>query len=139
MCQGPLSMGLVSLKKKANKMNRKDKIREYKDTPRPMGIYQIKNKVNGKVLIGSSLNLQAILNRFKSELEMCSCRNSALQDEWNQFGPDAFEFKVLEVLEPLDNPTCDPSEDLQFLEAFWLKKINPYGGNGYNKAPKSDT
>jgi len=104
-----------------------------------MGIYQIKNKGNGKVLIGSSINLPAILNRFKSELKMGSCRNVVLQDEWNQFGSEEFEFKELEVLKPLDNPTYDPSEDLQFLEKFWVEKLNPYGNKGYNKAPKSTT
>ena len=44
------------------KMDKKTKIREYKETPRLMGLYQIKNKVNGKILIGSSVNLPAILN-----------------------------------------------------------------------------
>ena len=39
---------------KGNKMDRKAIIREYKSTPRPMGVYQIKNRINGKVLIGSS-------------------------------------------------------------------------------------
>ena len=120
-------------------MDKKDKIREYKDTPRPMGVYQIKNKINGKVLIGSSNNLPAILNRFKAELKMGSCRNIALQDEWRHFGPDAFEFRELEVLKPLDDPTYDPSEDLQFLEELWTEKLNPYGDKGYNKPPKSVT
>ena len=50
-------------------MDRKAKIREYKETPRLMGVYQIKNRRNGKVLIGSSVNLPAILNRYKSELK----------------------------------------------------------------------
>ena len=48
-------------------MDKKAKIREYKDRDIPMGVYQIKNKVNGKILIGSSSNLRAILNRFKAE------------------------------------------------------------------------
>jgi len=39
------------------RIDKKAKIREYKDIPRPMGVFQIKNKVNGKVLIGSSNNL----------------------------------------------------------------------------------
>ncbi len=120
-------------------MDKKAKIRAYKDTPRPMGIYQIKNKVNGKILIGSSTNLPAILNRFRSELKMGSCRNVALQDEWKQFGSKEFEFKELEVLKPLDNPTYDPSEDLQFLEELWTEKLKPYGDKGYNKPPKSTT
>ena len=113
-------------------MDKKAIIREYKDTLRPMGVYQIKNKLNGKVLIGSSKNLTAILNRFKAELKLGSCRNKALQDEWKQFGSDAFEFKELEVLKPTDDPTYDPSEDLQVLEELWTEKLKPYGDKGYN-------
>ncbi len=60
---------------------KKVKIREYKDTPRPMGVYQIKNKENDKVLIGSSNNLPAILNRYRAELKMGNCRNLVLQQE----------------------------------------------------------
>ena len=118
-------------------MDRKAKIREYKDTPLPMGIYQIKNKMNGKVLIGSSNNLPAILNRFRSELKMGCCRNNALQSEWKQFGPEVFEFKALEVLKPLDDPAYDPAEDLRFLEEHWTETLNPYGDRGYNKPRRS--
>jgi len=122
-----------------NKMDRKAIISEYKNTPRPMGVYQIKNRINGKVLIGSSKNLPGILNRFRSELKLSSCRNIALQEEWKQFGSDAFEFKELEVLKPLDNPAYDPSEDLIILEELWTEKLNPYDDKGYNKKPKPVT
>ena len=119
------------------KMNKKEKIREYKNTPRPMGVYQIKNQVNGKVLIGSSLNLPGILNRFKTELKMGSCRNNDLQKEWNQFGPEVFEFKEIEILEPKDDPAYDPTEDLHVLEELWTEKLSPFGDKGYNKPPKA--
>lgn len=102
-----------------------------------MGVYQIKNTVNGKVLIGSSRNLPGILNRFRSELKLGSCRNSALQNEWEQFGSGAFEFEELEVLEPLDDPAYDPSEDLKILEELWTEKVTPYSDKGYNQKPKS--
>lgn len=117
-------------------MDKKAIIRDYKSTPRPMGIYQIKNTVNGKILIGSSKNLPGILNRFRSELKLGSCRNSALQDEWERFGSDAFEFKELEILKPLDDPAYDSSEDLKILEALWAEKLTPYGDKGYNPKPK---
>ena len=120
-------------------MDRKSIIREYKDTHRSMGVYLIKNRLNGKVLVGSSKNLPAILNRYRAELKMGSCRNIALQNEWKQFGSDAFEFMEAEVLKPLDDPTYDPSEDLKFLEELWTEKLNPYGDNGYNIQPKSAT
>jgi len=120
-------------------MDRKAKITEYKGTPRPMGIYQIRNKVNGKILIGSSVNLPAILNRSKAELEMGSYRNRniVLQKEWKQFGPEMFEFQELELLEPADNPTYDPAEDLHVLEDLWIEKLSPFGDKGYNKPPKA--
>ena len=102
-----------------------------------MGIYQIKNTVNGKVLIGSSKNLPGILNRFRSELKLGSCRNMALQEEWKQFGSEAFEFKELEVLKPPDDPAYDSAEDLKILEELWAEKLTPYGDKGYNQEPKS--
>jgi hypothetical protein len=117
-------------------VDRKAKIREYKDTPRPMGIYQIKNKANGKILIGSSVNLPAALNRCKAELEMGSYRNIVLQKEWKQFGPEMFEFKELELLEPADDPTYDPAEDLHVLEELWMEKLSQFGDQGYNKPTK---
>ncbi len=120
---------------KGLKMDKKAKIREYKDTPRPMGVFQIKNKVNDKILIGSSNNLSAILNRFKTELKIGNCRNILLQKEWKQYGPEAFEFKELEILKPLDSPSYDPAEDLHFLEELWTEKLKPYGDKGYNKKP----
>jgi hypothetical protein len=118
---------------------KKVKIREYKDTPRPMGVYQIKNKENDKVLIGSSNNLPAILNRYRAELKMGNCRNLVLQQEWKQFGPEAFEFSELEILEHLDDPNYDPAEDLHFLEEIWIEKFKPYGNKGYNKPHKNIT
>ena len=117
-------------------MDRKAKIREYKDTSFSMGVYQIKNKINGKILIGSSVNLRAILNRCKSELKMGSHRNRVLQEEWKQFGSENFEFKELAILEPTDDPGYDPAEDLHVLGELWVEKLSPFGDKGYNKPQK---
>ncbi len=119
-------------------MDKKAKIREYKDTPRTMGVFQIINKANGKVLIGSSNNLPAILNRFRAELKMGNCRNVVLQ-EWKQYGPDVFEFKELEILKLLNIPNYNPSEDLQILKDLWIEKFKPFGDKGYNKPPQNVT
>jgi hypothetical protein len=118
------------------KIDKKKKRKEYKDTPHPMGVFQIKNKINGKVLIGSSVNLPAILNRYRAELKMGSCRITALQEEWNQFGSEEFEFNELEILEPQNDPAYDPAEDLSVLEALWIEKSSPFGEKGYNKQKK---
>ena len=99
-----------------------------------MGVFQIVNKVNGKVLIGSSVNLPAILNRFKAELKMGSHRNEVLQREWKQLGEENFGFNELEILEPSDDPAYDPAGDLQVLEKLWIEKLSPFGDKGYNKS-----
>jgi len=119
-------------------MDRKTKIREYKDTLLPMGVFQIINKVNGKMLIGSSVNLPAILNRHSAELRMGSHSNLVLQKEWNQFGPENFQFNELEILEPADDPTYSPAEDLRILEKLWIEKLSPFGEKGFNKPPKAN-
>jgi hypothetical protein len=120
-------------------MDKKAMVREYKETPRPMGIYQIMNKANGKVLIRSSVNVPAILSRLKFELQMGNCREVVLQKEWKQFGPEMFEFAVLELLKPVDDPTSDRAEDLQALEALWIERLAPFGDKGYNKVAKVGT
>lgn len=50
-------------------MNKKDLKREYKQTLRPMGVFQIRNTVNEKVFIGSTLNLDGIFNRHEFQLK----------------------------------------------------------------------
>ena len=128
---------MVALHKRRS-MDRKKIIKEYKNTPRPMGIFQIRNKANGKVLIGSSVNLPGALNRFRAELKLGSCRNMLLQREWEVFGPESFEFSELELLEPpAGQPDYDPAEDLRVLESLWFEELSPFGENGYNKPPKA--
>ena len=110
---------------------------EYKQTKRPMGVYQIRNQVNGKVFIGRSLDLPGILNRHKFELTMGSHRNKALQGEWREFGAEKFLFEILDELKPArEGPHHDDQEDLAALEALWLDKLLPYGDRGYNAEGK---
>ena len=64
-------------------MDRKTRIREYKETRLPMGVFQIINKANGKMLIGSNVNLPAILNRRKTELNFGSHHNEVFKRNGN--------------------------------------------------------
>ena len=114
-------------------MDKKEKIKQYKNTARDMGVFAIENTSNQKILVESSKDLNAIMNRYKVELGFGSCRNTTLQKEWNEHGEEAFVFKILEVLEPLDDPSYDPTEDLQFLKDHWIDKLQPFDDQGYNK------
>ena len=117
-------------------MDKKALTREYKESPRPAGVYQIRNTANGRVLVGASVNLPAILNRHRAELRAGGHRNRELQKEWAEFGAEAFEFEVLDTLAPPERADYDPAADLRALEELWLDKLSPFGERGYNAAPK---
>ncbi len=106
--------------------------REYKERQRQAGVFQIRNTVNGKVLLGSSLNLHGPLNSHKFMLEMGNHRNEALQKEWKAFGPDRFVFEILEVVRVKDDPNFNLEDELTLLEQIWLEKLQPFGERGYN-------
>lgn len=112
--------------------------REYKESYRPTGVFRVRNQTNGKLLVGSSVNLPAIWNRLRSQLDGGSYLMSPeLQRDWKTLGADAFEFEVLQELEPPQGPGWDPKEDLAALEALWLEELQPYDEKGYNRRPKT--
>ncbi|MFN0118946.1 MAG: GIY-YIG nuclease family protein [Blastocatellia bacterium] len=110
---------------------------EYKQTPRRMGVYQVRNLGNDKVLIGVSLNLQGMLNRQQFQLRAGGHPNRELQNDWNRQGADAFMFEILDEITPRDEPGYDPRPDLIFLEDLWLEKLQPFGARGYNEPKKT--
>lgn len=116
-------------------MDRKALVRKYKETPRPMGVYCVRNTVNGKVFIGTARDLAGIINSQRAQLGFGSHMNRALQREWNELGPGAFVFEVLDTLEPQSTPGYDPRDDLRALEALWFDRLEPYGERGYHTPP----
>ncbi|UQZ86805.1 hypothetical protein SK3146_06098 [Paenibacillus konkukensis] len=111
---------------------RKQLVKAYQEMNRPMGVYAIRNKADGKMLVGSSVNLDAIWDRTRFELEMKGHRNKRLQQDWKEFGEDSFTFEVLELIEePKSNPKAI-ADDLAALEAKWIERLQPFGEKGYN-------
>lgn len=102
---------------------RKELVRQYKETPRPAGVYRILNTANGKALVGTSGDAPAMLNRMRAQLQTSGHRNRALQADWKAQGADAFTFEVLDLLEPRDEPDYDPAADLQVLEEMWVERL----------------
>ena len=115
-----------------DKMDRKKELKQqYKQIKTEGGIYQIRNTINQKILVAATPNLKT-LNGRHVELRRGGHRNKQLQEEWNQFGEDAFVFEVLEVLEEKKEGYFDKADELKKLEKKWLDKLQPYGERGYN-------
>ncbi|HVN76224.1 MAG TPA: GIY-YIG nuclease family protein [Thermoanaerobaculaceae bacterium] len=108
-------------------IDRRARIREYKETRQPAGIFRIRNTARGRSLIGSTVNLPGMLNRQRFQLEHGSHPDRELQSDWRELGAGAFVFEVLDRLEPRDEPGYDPAEDLRVLKEMWLEKLAASG------------
>ena len=99
-----------------------------------MGIFRIKNLINGKIFIGRGTNVQGKINSHKFQLEQGSHPNSVLQKDFKESGSKNFSFEVIDYLDPKkDDMDYDYTQDLILLEEMWLEKLEPYGEKGYNK------
>lgn len=114
-------------------MNRKELVNEYKQTVQPMGIYQIRNTENGKLLVGSAPNLPGRINRHKFQLEYGSHPNKELQRDFTASEGKSFVFEIVDYLEPKAEPGYDYTDDLKLLEQIWLEKLQPFTPAGYNE------
>jgi group I intron endonuclease len=112
--------------------NRRDLKKQYRQNPPEIGIYQIRNKVNGKIFIGSAKNLKGILNSNRFQLKMGSHFIKELQEDYKKYGEDNFEFEKIDSLELKDDINYDYTKDLETLEEMWLEKIKPFDEKGYN-------
>ena len=113
-------------------MTKKELKNQYKETKFPMGVFQIKNQFNGKILLDSGLNMPAKWKRHLTELKFGSHRNKVLQQEWKQFGATAFVYEVVAELEYKD-PMEDYGKEVAVLEAMYLEELAPFGEKGYHK------
>ncbi|MDA9049558.1 GIY-YIG nuclease family protein [Pseudomonadales bacterium] len=111
---------------------RKELILEYKLASKTMGVYRIRNAVNNKSYIAASKDIRARFNRHRMSLKTRSERIKGLQADWIEHGETVFEFEIVDLLEPLDQPGYDPTEDLKTLLSLWLAKLQPFEPNGYN-------
>jgi group I intron endonuclease len=91
---------------------------------RKSGIFAIKNIPNGKMYIGESSDLRVTKSQYLNGLRKGTFANKDLQEDFNIFNEDEFEFQVVEY--------C-PLEELHGRKLFYIKF---YGTNnkeaGYN-------
>jgi hypothetical protein len=113
-------------------MNKKELKKQYAEASQPMGVYQIRNLVNGKIFIESGLNVNGIMNSSNFQLSAGTHFNKALQEDYNKYGQDNFAFEILDYLKPKDDEKTDYREELKLLEEMWIEKLQPFGDKGYN-------
>ena len=80
------------------------------------GIYQIKNKVNNKIYIGSAASFYYRWAEHKFLLRKQNHSNYHLQNAWNKYGEDSFEFFIVEE--------C-PEDKLIEKEQYYFDKLKP--------------
>ena len=88
-----------------------------------VGIYMIRNKINNKVYIGQTINIDNRWMQHRSRLKCQSHENKHLQSAYDLYGKDAFEYILLEE--------CEENE-LNDKEKFYIKYYDSYY-SGYNQ------
>lgn len=88
-------------------------------------VYQIKNKINNKIYIGSTSNLNKRWDTHIRRLNNNKHHSRYLQNAWNKYGKDCFVFEILE--------TFQSKKEMLDCEQKWLNKTLCYDKeNGYN-------
>lgn len=111
---------------------KRELMRQYRDTGPAVGIYVIRNLANQRVFVGGSMNVQGSINRERFELDLKSHRNAKLLQDWLQYGPENFTFEVIDVVKKREDPAFDYQGELAALLDMWREELNCYGETGYN-------
>lgn len=88
-----------------------------------IGIYMIHNKINNKVYIGQTVDIDNRWMQHRSRLRCQNHENKHLQAAYNLYGEDAFEYVLLEE--------CERNE-LNEKEIFYIQYYDSYK-TGYNQ------
>ncbi len=107
---------------------KKELKQKYKEMKKPMGIFIIKNNVNGKIFINGVTDVISTLNRHRFELKLGSHKIKELQKDWKEYGEGSFTLEVLEQLAyDKDEEKTDYHIELEILKMIWLEKLNENG------------
>ena len=106
-----------------DRTRRKELTQAYKLALPPMGVFAIRNRVTGKMLIDQSTNLAGAINRHRTELTLGTHRNKALMDDWRAQGDAGFAFEVLTQLEERSEPDFDYRAEMARRLAEWRARV----------------
>lgn len=100
----------------------------YNGHSKKSGIYRIRNKVNGRIYIGSAKEFKRRFRGHHNSLLKLKHKNKHLQEDFVLFGTDSFVFEVLELVE----------ENRLVVEQQYLNLFFDNQKNCYNIQPKTN-
>jgi len=107
-----------------------EKIKQYDNQYRknqPAAVYKIENTKTGQVYIGQSTGYKARWRGHKSKLRRNKHGNPKLQEDYDKYGLDVFEFKIIKEF-----PSDTTSDVLLNEEIKMIAEYNQRGENLYN-------
>ncbi len=107
----------------SSRESRKAAIRNYKLKAPNRGVFVVRCRPSGRAWVGASPNLDAARNLTLATLRMGSHRERTMQDDWNTHGETAFQFEVLETLDP-DILAMSVADALKTKKHEWAEQLS---------------
>jgi hypothetical protein len=85
--------------------SKKELKNEYKQIKLRRGIFQIINKVDNKIYLQTTSDIERAFSSDLFQLKFGMHSNTNLQNDWNNLGEEAFEFSILDEYKPTDEAT----------------------------------
>lgn len=100
------------------------------------GIYEIVNTVTGRRYVGSSCHISRRWRKHRNFLLAGNHHSKYLQRSWNMHGPDAFEWRVIELCHPDE---LIPREQAAVAHLRPEYNVSPVAGTqrGYRHTPEA--
>lgn len=103
------------------------------------GIYKIRNKINGKYYVGSSVDIRSRWRAHRSRLDKGRHHDTYLQRAWDKYGENNFEFELaeeivgIEALRSVEQEYLDEGFERGVLYNVALDAIAPMAGKHFTE------
>lgn len=101
---------------------RKELVEEYKNRQLEMGVICLTCKSSGESFLDVCKDTKVGFNSARAKLGMNSHPNKQLQQLWDKYGAEDFDFSVIRVLE-YDNVNDNHDDELELLRDECLNEI----------------
>jgi len=106
--------------------DKKELKKKYKEMIPEMGVFQIRNRESGKILIARALDIRAAINSCRYQLKHgLFHQNAQLQQDFQRLGDKGFDFEVLDRLEAKKEPITDPRPTWPSWKSCGSRNCNP--------------